>query len=242
MQDSSPLISGSTVWVTYGVTGSTVLEYRSWSDFQWNVTSRVIDLPVAPYCGTGHVVHNGFLYYHARNTTSIIKYDLHGNHPSATTQISDVIYTATDDVTELYSANDQFSTSTFVDFHVDGNGLWVVYGNKNTSKMELAMLDLDTLDVVITIELDVDAGSKGNGFITCGKLYMIRHARRRKSVIDVFDIWTGKTKPAKFRFPNAQKRTVMVSFDAKRKRLRTWDAGINNYSGVILHIPLRMAN
>ena len=170
-----------------------------------------------PYVGTGHKVHDGFLYYHWKNGSKIVRFDLARNEASTVRILPDLKQGSF-----LYS-----SKSSFVDFHVDSNGLWAVYIQNSTGKVAVSFLDMETLDVKATVTLDdLVPESRGGAFIVCGKLYTIRHHNRLRSHIDgVYDLWQGgklTLMQTQFNIPYGQ--NAMVTFNYRLKQILAWDS------------------
>lgn len=85
-----------------------------------------------PLKGNSHVIFNGSFYYNARDSPKIIKLEL----KTGTTSGLDVPYIDTSSKNLLYTSN-----FTYMDFSVDDNGLWVIYGiedSNNTAVMKVS--------------------------------------------------------------------------------------------------------
>ena len=89
--------------------------------------------------GNSHVVYNGSFYFHQRNTSNLIKYDLLTNTavskpiPSLSYRGPNYLYTDGRD---------------YLDLNVDENGLWGIYGLEETNNNTIIMkIDQVTLTV-----------------------------------------------------------------------------------------------
>lgn len=84
--------------------------------------------------GNAHVIYNGSFYYNVKNTLSIIKLDLHSNR----TERLDV-----PNLKPNASLKPLYQTAhNYMDFCVDDNGLWVVFGipdSNNTGVMKVSV-------------------------------------------------------------------------------------------------------
>lgn len=84
-----------------------------------------------PFKGNSHVVYNGSFYYNARDKTKIIKFHLATKRYHSL----DVPGVATNGSNYLYTTK-----YNYMDFNVDDNGLWVIYGmpsSNNTIVMKV---------------------------------------------------------------------------------------------------------
>ena len=92
--------------------------------------------------GNSHVIYNSSFYYHERNTSNIIKYNL---------------ITKAVDRKELpllaHEGNNYLYTEgrDYLDLSVDENGLWAIYGLQQTNNNTVvAKVDYTTLEVTET--------------------------------------------------------------------------------------------
>ncbi|CAL1546734.1 unnamed protein product, partial [Lymnaea stagnalis] len=232
MVDPKPTAaSANKIWVTLGLEGETVLEYSSEGNFEKGVVERELSLSGTPFFGTGHVVSGGFLYYHWARQQKIVRYNLALGEVTTVRQLSDLNHKVVKgSKTFLYH-----SESLFVDFNVDENGLWIIYSLGGNPKLMVALLNEETLDIVKSLHVEVQVGSKGNAFIACGKLYTVRHHNRQTSFVDEeHDLWHNRTQPIKITVNNPYGNTVMLTYDTANRRLLAWDAGRQLRSPLLL--------
>ncbi|GFO07729.1 gliomedin [Plakobranchus ocellatus] len=214
------------VWATYGTEGSLLWEYPTLDQFRASRGGMAKNLEGNPFIGSGHKVHNGFFYYLSNKESKIARFELARNQVRVTRtlpDLADMSSPALRDKALLYS-----SKSSFVDFHVDSNGLWAIYIRNSTNKVVASFLDLETLEVKATVTLDdLKPRSKGGAFIACGKLYTIRHHNRLRSHIDgVYDLWQGgKLTPKQIAFSNPYGQNAMVSYNFRLELILAWDGG-----------------
>ena len=72
-------------------------------------------------------------------------------------------------------ASYQWRGSTDIDFAVDENGLWVIYGTEaNNWNLVVSKLDPDTLEVMDTWNAGWKKQWSGNAFMMCGTLYVLK--------------------------------------------------------------------
>lgn len=74
--------------------------------------------------GNSHAVYSGSFYYNVRNKPKIVKMDLETRKTIELT----VPFIDTNSSSHLYT-----SDFTYMDFSVDDNGLWVIYGLPDTN-------------------------------------------------------------------------------------------------------------
>uniref|UniRef100_A0A0B6ZQJ0 Olfactomedin-like domain-containing protein n=1 Tax=Arion vulgaris TaxID=1028688 RepID=A0A0B6ZQJ0_9EUPU len=223
MKESKPFRL-SKIWVTYGKEGNSLFEYSSFDNFKKDLDRKEISLSGSPYFGTGHVVHEGYFYYHWSGTAKIVRFDLANGQATTVRTIPDMVYESSTTLNGqgfLYQ-----SQAMFVHFNVDQNGLWIIYGNDKSEKMSVALLNPETLDVINSVSIDLKLGSKGGAFIVCGKLYTLKHHNRQRSYLDEeYDLWHGHLKPLRIHFNNPYMETYMIAFDANINQMLAWDGG-----------------
>ena len=124
----------------------------------------------------------------------------------------------------------------FFDFAVDKNGLWVIYGNKKLDKVLLASkMNHVKLEVDKTWQVDVNHRSYGNGFITCGVLYLIKSTTKHDSKIDfAYDLYSQAKQNVSIDFINPYKLNNMISYNSVKREIYSWD------NGKLLYYPIRI--
>lgn len=234
MQDlKSPM---NKVWITYGVEGQSLFEYSSADHFNRNIGPKEIRLNAAPYYGTGHVVYGGHFYYHWSDTNKIVRFDLNSGQVTTVRIIPDLVYKrnkALKGQGYLYQ-----SQTMFVHFNVEQNGLWIVYASERSGNITVAMLNPENLDIIKSVNVDVELGSKGGALLSCGKMYTLKHHDRPVSYFDEeHDLWLGYTnKSLRLVFKNPYHETSMISYDPNTNIIMSWD------KGKLLSSPLLLKN
>jgi hypothetical protein len=71
----------------------------------------------------------------------------------------------------------------YVDFAVDENGLWVVYGLPENNNTVVIKMDAYTLKFEYAWNISVDHHKVGETFIVCGVLYAVDSVTERDSKI-----------------------------------------------------------
>lgn len=221
------------VWVTYGLNGSAIIEYTSLENFKYNKSPREISLLGSPYYGTGHVVYEGFFYYQWADNPKIVRFDLSIGQATTVRTVPDMIHKPTASLKRqgyLYQ-----SQSMFVHFNADQNGLWVIYANEKTEKISVALLNTVNLDIINSVKIDMEVGSKGGAFIACGRLFTLKHHDRKRSFLDEeYDLWLQQTKRIRIGFNNPFGDTTMLFFDHNSKQILSWDDGRQLTSPLLL--------
>jgi hypothetical protein len=213
----------SKIWVTYQLKGNRTYEYSSLDSLKNSKSVREISMD-AEYFGTGHVVYGGHLYYHWAGLPKIVRFDLNNAQATTVRVVPDMIYSSSPELKGqgfLYE-----SQTTFVSFNVDENGLWLIYGREGYQKITVALLNLENLDIINSVTLNIDLGSKGSAFIACGKLYTLKHYNRQRSFLEEeYDLWSGQMRRIRITFNNPYAETYMLSYDHNSGQIYSWDGG-----------------
>lgn len=116
--------------------------------------------------GSAHVVFNGSFYYNENNKEKlvIVRFELMSRYSS----VKELPHAAVDNQTALYTEQ-----HNYVDFAVDDNGLWVIYGLKASNNTVVLKLDEKTLEIQNAWNISVVHRKAGEMFIVCGVLYVV---------------------------------------------------------------------
>ena len=104
----------------------------------------------------------------------------------------------------------------------------MIYANEDTSNQLLvAKLDAETLAVEKRWNISVDHQRYGNGFITCGVLYLVRDTRVKNTLIDfAYDLYEKEMLPqVRLKFSNPFQMNNMVSYNPSEQKIYSWDRG-----------------
>ena len=229
MQDPYPattLLRGH-YWVTQHFTGQILSEYNSLNDFKQDKVANTYTLDYF-YFGTGHVVYKSAFYYHHEGYNEIIKFDLQKEQVVHRKKMRQASYQRREFV---------YATKyNFFDFAVDKNGLWVIYGHKKLDEVLLvSKMNHVNLEVEKTWQVDVNHRSYGNGFITCGVLYLIKSTTKHDSKIDfAYDLYSQTKQNVSIDFINPYKLNNMISYNSIKREIYSWD------NGKLLYYPIRI--
>ena len=205
-------------WVTQHFTGQILSEYNSLNDFKQDKVANTYTLDYV-FFGTGHVVYKSAFYYHHEGHNEIIKFDL---------QKEQVVHRKRMRHAAFQRKKYVYATEyNFFDFAVDKNGLWVIYGHKKLDEVLLvSKLDHVNLEVDKTWQVDVNHRSYGNGFITCGVLYLINSTTQINSKIDfAYDLYSQTKQNVSIDFTNPFGLNNMVSYNSVERNIHSWDKG-----------------
>ncbi|XP_061679733.1 olfactomedin-like protein 3 isoform X2 [Syngnathoides biaculeatus] len=218
-----PSDGSAKVYVLSGIRNDTLLEFVSLQSFSERITVppvKVVQLPFS-WQGTGHVVYNGFLYYHKADTPNqILKFDLSNG------TVVDSILLPGAGLIPVYSLN----TNTYLDMAVDELGLWVIYADPQYGgNLVLTKLDKGSLAVDYIWDTQCKSHDAEGAFIICGTLYVVYNTRYggRSTVqclYDIHDTIHSAESPVVF-FPKRYTSHSSIHYDPEDKQLYAWDDG-----------------
>uniref|UniRef100_UPI0037E7C252 olfactomedin-like protein 1 n=1 Tax=Semicossyphus pulcher TaxID=241346 RepID=UPI0037E7C252 len=215
---------GSTkVYLLSGIRNSTLLEYASLHSFtERSITppAKVLQLPFH-WQGTGHVVYNGFLYYHKADTPNqILKVDLLNS-----TVVDSTLLPGAGRL-PVYSLN----PNTYLDMAVDELGLWVIHADPEYGgNLVISKLDKGTLAVEYTWDTQCRSRDAEGAFLICGTLYVVYNTRYGgrstiQCLYDIHDTIHSDESPVLF-FPKRYTSHSSIHYHPGDKQLYAWDDG-----------------
>ncbi|XP_067292644.1 LOW QUALITY PROTEIN: olfactomedin-like protein 1 [Pseudorasbora parva] len=206
-----------------GTRNSTILAYTSLKTFtEANSTKKNRSHPSSfSWHGTGHVVYNGFVYYHNADTNNeILKV-----HLSNRTVVDRLLLPGAGRM-PAYA----LSPHTLLDLAVDEMGLWSIHADPDFGgNLVITKLDHSSLAVEHTWDTNCNSRDAEAAFIICGTLYVVynSHYGGRSSIQCVFDIHDTiytESIPVLF-FPKRYTSHSGMHFHPKDKQLYAWDDG-----------------
>ncbi|CAF2308107.1 unnamed protein product [Rotaria sp. Silwood2] len=201
------------VYVTRHVTGTLLYEYNSEADLINDTPNRIITLPY-PYSGVNHVVYQGSFIYNVQYKNTIIRIDL-----VSETEAQNVEIAASRE--PLYNA----PQSSWYDFSIDENGLWLLYRQQHTRNFIAAKINPDTLDTQKMWILPYNPSSLSQGFIAYGVFYGVQHYNKQHSYIDtVYDIYSNLAfTTMKIQFAVPFQFLVQLTYNPYEGKIFAWD-------------------
>ncbi|CAH1802430.1 unnamed protein product [Owenia fusiformis] len=156
----------STAWVMSGYNNVKTLErYNNKMSLSG---SPVETITLAQGCsGTGHVVNAGYLYCNLHRSNKVMKVQI-----STKEKVGEVILT---DAGFNNAYPYKWGGYSDIDLALDsGNRLYAIYGSKrNNGNYAIALLDIDTLVIVATWQIDVEKRQTRDSFMANGMLYIL---------------------------------------------------------------------
>lgn len=218
-----PTKGSAKIYFFSGDRNGTILAFNSLKAFtDTNSTKKmeIISLPF-PWHGTGHVVYNGFVYYHHADTNNeILKVHLNNR-----TVVDRVLLHGAGRM-PVYS----LSPHTLLDLAVDEMGLWSIHADPDYSgNLVITKLDHNSLAVEHTWDTNCNSRDAEAAFMICGTLYVVynSHYGGRSSIQCLFDIHDTiyiESIPVRF-FPKRYTSHSALRFHPKDKQLYAWDDG-----------------
>ncbi|XP_064785522.1 olfactomedin-like protein 3 [Oncorhynchus masou masou] len=217
-----PTKGSAKIYFFSGNKNNTVLEFKSLKTFTEGRLAQAhpIQLPF-PWQGTGHVVYNGFLYYHRADTPNqILKVHLLNRTVADSMLLPGVGRLPTYALT----------THTFLDLAVDELGLWVIYSDPEFGgNLVITKLDKSSLAVEHTWDTTCTSRDAESAFMICGTLYVVYNSRYggRSSIqclYDIHDTIHSEESPVLF-FPKRYTNHYSMHYHPKDKQLYAWDDG-----------------
>ncbi|XP_048736131.2 olfactomedin-like protein 2A isoform X3 [Ostrea edulis] len=217
------LMNPQKIWVTDGISGQYLKEYFSVGDFKANRVTTTYNLTQFTYQGTNHIVYNGTFCYHWKGTLQIVCYDL---RLQAIVMAFDVENANYEGDTTLYKGS-----NSYFDLEADDNGAWLLYSEKNDlDNIYVIQFYPGTLREYRRIKVPVKVQQYGNGFISCGILYLVTSSTAQRTSIEfAYDLFKLETLPITLGFINPFADSSMISFFYDRNprncRILGWDSG-----------------
>lgn len=125
--------------------------------------------------GNAHVIYNGAFYYNRRDEPHIVRYEL----AEKKTHLLQVPLVATKGSNYLYTTN-----YNYMDFSVDENGLWVIYGIPISNYTVVMKVNTtQKMATQYTWNISINHHLFGEMFVACGVLYAVDSITERNSKI-----------------------------------------------------------
>ncbi|RZF35073.1 hypothetical protein LSTR_LSTR009665 [Laodelphax striatellus] len=221
MRDSCPRndLSLEKYWMTSDRNNSYLFEYANKSVYRKGTPTREYRLDY-PFSGNSHIIYNGTFIYNQLDRPTIVQYDL-ATGTSQTLDVSDAT-SPNGSMTHLYKTD-----YNHMDFAVDDNGLWVIYGLPVSNNTAVLKLDPISLGVQFAWNISLKHQKAGEMFIVCGVLYVVDSVTERTTNIRfALDLYKNLLlDDVNIPFTNPFRNTTMIGYNHKNKELFTWDRG-----------------
>ncbi|XP_058791313.1 uncharacterized protein LOC131664328 isoform X2 [Phymastichus coffea] len=225
MQDSSPKneSAANKLWVTYSNDTYHIYEFPEVESFGQRAP-RGIKLPY-PFKGNGHLVNDGYFFYNPSNRSSIVRLDL--DHSTGTMHAYGRLEMELPELrvntgNYLYTPGHNFN---YVDFDVDENGLWAIYGTASNGTVVMKV-DPKTMTAQYAWSISVDHHKYNEMFVARGVLYAVHSAGESAFNISLaVDLYQGKHLEGVSLSLNAYGKMTQLRYNDGAKELYAWDNG-----------------
>uniref|UniRef100_A0A1B6D982 Olfactomedin-like domain-containing protein n=2 Tax=Clastoptera arizonana TaxID=38151 RepID=A0A1B6D982_9HEMI len=115
----------------------------------------------------------------------------------------------------------------YIDFSVDENGLWLIYGLEGGNNTAVVKLEPNSLKIELAWNISLRHTKVGELFIVCGVLYAVEDVKNRTTNIRFgFDLYEGKLlEDVNLQFSNPFVNSSSIGYNPRTKELYTWDGG-----------------
>lgn len=216
-----PTKGSSRIYFFNGSRNSTLLEFislKAFTDANWTRKAEVIELP-RPWRGTGHVVYNGFIYYHHADTQNeVLKVHLLNR------TVTDHMLLPGAGRMPAYGLSPQ----TLLDLAVDELGLWAIHADPDFGgNLVITKLDSSSLAVEHTWDTTCKSHDAEGAFIICGTMYVVynSHSGGRSTIqcfFDIHDTLLSEEMPVIY-FPKRYASHSGLHYHPKEKQVYAWD-------------------
>lgn len=118
------------------------------------------------------------------------------------------------------------SKYNYIDFSVDENGMWMIYGGIDENNTIIMKLEPNLMQPQALLNLSANLQSMGETFIMCGVLYGINSINDMETKIQfAFDLYHLRDIPVDVRFSNPYGNNTMVSYNPRDLKIYSWDRG-----------------
>ncbi|XP_043562305.1 olfactomedin-like protein 1 [Chiloscyllium plagiosum] len=212
------------IYILSGINGDVFTEFagiKAFAESAGRKLAKRVTLPFA-WQGTGHVVYNGYLYFHRNGTLNqIVKFDIRNG------TVKDRMLLQGAGRVPAY----QLSPYTFIDLAVDEQGLWSIHAEPDDRGGTIIVTKIDHNNLAVEHSWDTSCSSKGAeaAFMICGTLYVVyntHHGGRShvQCLYDVTDVVTTADVPSLY-FPKRYGKHSMIHYNPREHQLYAWDEG-----------------
>ncbi|KAM7020087.1 olfactomedin-like protein 1 [Passerculus sandwichensis] len=211
------------IYLLSGSVNNVVLEFANIMAFMENnqtLKARRVPLPV-PWEGTGHVIYQGFLFYHRHGSLNeIVKVHLQRR------SVADQMLLPGAGRIPAY----QLSPQTKIDLALDEQGLWALHAEPETGG-NIVLTKINPVAMAVEHSWDTPCSSRDAeaAFMACNTLHVVYNSpsggsSRIQCVYDVLGALNAHTNPG-LHFPKRQGGHSSVHYNPKEKQLFAWGDG-----------------
>ncbi|NXD21546.1 OLFL1 protein, partial [Spelaeornis formosus] len=206
-----------------GSVNNVILEFASVMAFMENTQTpkaRRVPLPL-PWEGTGHVVYQGFLFYHRHGSLNeIVKFNIQRRSVAG-----QMLLPGAGRIPAY-----QLSPQTKIDLAVDEQGLWALHAEPETGG-NIVITKINAVAMAVEHSWDTPCSSRDAeaAFMACNSLHVVYNSpsggsSRIQCVHDVLDALNAYTNPG-LPFPRRQGGHSTLHYNPKEKQLFAWGDG-----------------
>ncbi|NWR68222.1 OLFL1 protein, partial [Centropus unirufus] len=211
------------IYLLNGSVNNVILEFENIMTFMESnhtLKARRITLPF-PWEGTGHILYQGFLFYHRYGSLNeIIKFNVQKR------KVTDQMQLPGAGKIPAY----QLSPSTKIDLAVDEQGLWAIHAEPEAEgNIVITKINHVTMSVEHTWDTSCNSKDAEAAFMACNTLYVVYNSpsggtSRVQCVYDVLDAVKTYEIPV-LHFPKRQGSHSTIHYNPKEKQLFAWGDG-----------------
>ncbi|NWZ93352.1 OLFL1 protein, partial [Nesospiza acunhae] len=211
------------IYLLSGSVNNVVLEFANIMAFMENnqtLKVRRVPLPV-PWEGTGHVIYQGFLFYHRHGSLNeIVKFHLQRRN------VADQMLLPGAGRIPAY----QLSPQTKIDLALDEQGLWALHAEPETGG-NIVLTKINPIAMAVEHSWDTPCSSRDAeaAFMACNTLHVVYNSpsggsSRIQCVYDVLGALNAHTNPG-LHFPKRQGGHSSIHYNPKERHLFAWGDG-----------------
>ncbi|NXV70210.1 olfactomedin-like protein 1 [Molothrus ater] len=211
------------IYLLSGSVNNEILEFANIMAFMENnqtLKARRVPLPM-PWEGTGHVIYQGFLFYHRHGSLNeIVKFHLQRRN------VADQMLLPGAGRIPAY----QLSPQTKIDLALDEQGLWALHAEPET-KGNIVLTKINPVAMAVEHSWDTPCSSRDAeaAFMACNTLHVVYNSpsggsSRIQCVYDVLGALNAHTNPG-LHFPKRQGGHSSVHYNPKERQLFAWGDG-----------------
>ncbi|NXH38293.1 OLFL1 protein, partial [Dicaeum eximium] len=211
------------IYLLSGSVNNVILEFANIMTFMENnqtLKARRVPLPM-PWEGTGHVIYQGFLFYHRHGSLNeIVKFNIQRRN------IADQMLLPGAGRIPAY----QLSPQTKIDLALDEQGLWALHAEPETGgNIVVTKINAAAMSVQHSWDTPCSSRDAEAAFMACNTLHVVYNSpsggsSRIQCVYDVLGGLSAYRNPG-LHFPKRQGSHSTVHYNPREKQLFAWGDG-----------------